>query len=471
MSSLLASLQTSANALDVFEQEIGVVQDNVINASTPGYARQELDTSAVGYQPSAGLYGGVQAGQIESARSEFAETAVRNELTQDGYQTERSDTLQNIQSAFDVTGQSGLSLAMNDLFSAFSSWSESPDDVTQQQAVITAAGEFVTDAQQTASDLSQNAASVEQGIGAQISSINSLAQQVASINQSDQSNPNAASSNDAALNSDCEQLSQLVNFTTLTASDGTTTVLLDGQVPLVIGSQAYPISVSMVASGANNSPAEPHILDSSGNDITAHVTGGNLGGLLSVANGDLAALVGDSTQNGSLNNLVTGLATAVNNLLTSGQIDQSGTPGVALFNVTNDATAAATIALNPACDASQLAAIEPGPPTVSNGIANQLAALANDNSTMPGNQSFIGYYGNMASTVGASASAAQTAQASSDQLVAQARSLRTQISGVSLNDEAASLTQLQQAYDASSRVFTVVNQLMEDLYNAVSEVT
>lgn len=471
MSSLLAALQTSANALDVFEQEIGVVQDNVINASTPGYARQQLDTSAVGYQPSAGLYGGVQAGQIESARSEYAENAVRSELTQDGYQTERSSSLQNIQSAFDVTGQSGLSKAINDLFSAFSSWSESPQDVTQQQNVITAAGAFVTNAQQTASDLSQNAASVQQGIAAQVSSINSLAQQVASINQSDQANPNAASSNDATLSSDLEQLSQQVNYTTLTASDGTTTVLLDGQVPLVVGSQAYPLSVSMVASGANNSPAEPHILDSGGNDITAHVTGGNLGGLLSVANGDLAALQGDSTQNGSLNNLVTGIATAVNNLLTSGQIDQSGTPGVALFNVTSDATAAATIQVNPACGGPQLAAIEPGPPVVSNGIANQLAALANNTTTMPDNQSFIDYYGNMAATVGASASSAQTAQTNSDQLVAQARSLRTQISGVSLDDEAASLTQLQQAYDASSRVFTVVSQLMEDLYNAVSQVT
>jgi flagellar hook-associated protein 1 len=471
MSSLLTALENSANALDVYQQEIGVTQDNVLNASTPGYARQQMDTTALGFQPLAGTYGGVEAGPIESARSAFAESAVQNELTQDGYQTERANTLQNIQSVFDVTGQSGLSKAINDLFSAFSSWSESPDDVTQQQDVINAANEFVTNAQQTASALSQNAAGVQQEIGAQVSSINQLAAQVASINQSDRSDPSAAAGNSAQLYSTLEQLSQVVNFTTVTASDGTATVLLDGQVPLVVGSQSYPISMSMVAGGANNSPPAVHILDSSGNDITAQATGGNLGGLVSVANGDLATLMGDSTQNGSLNNLVTGLATAVNNLLTSGQIDQAGTPGVPLFNVTNDATAAATIQVNPACTGSQLAAIQPGPPPVSNGIANQLAALANDTGTMPGNQSFIQYYGNMASEVGSAANTAQTAQTTSDQLVSQAKSLRTQISGVSLNDEAASLTQLQQAYEAASQVFTVVNQMMEDLMTAVAAVT
>jgi flagellar hook-associated protein 1 FlgK len=467
VSSLLAALQNSANALDTFEKQIGVTQDNVINASTPGYVKQQLDVSAVGFQPSAGLYGGVQSGQIENARSEFAETAVQNEQMQGGYLTERANTLQNIQSAFDITGESGLSKGINDLFSAFSSWSEAPTDITQQQSVINAAQEFVTSANQTAAELNLNAASVHQEIGVQITSINQLAQQIARINQSNQSNPAAAASNDSTLYSDLEQLSQSVNFTTLKASDGTTTVLLDGQIPLVIGSQSYPLSVAMVAAGTNNSPAAPQILDAGGNNITSHVTNGKLGGLLSVANGELATLLGDGTQNGSLNNLITNIATAVNNLLQKGQIDQAGTPGVALFQVTNDASAAATLQLNPACAASQLAAIDPGPPMVSNGIANQLSALANNTTTMFGTQSFVQYYGSMASAVGGAAGNAAAAKTNSDQLLAQARSLRTQISGVSLDDEAAGLVQMQQAYEATSKVFTTVSQLMEDLLQAV----
>lgn len=470
MSTLLSALQTAGNALDVFERQIGVVQDNVANASTPGYAKQQLSVTAVGIAPASGLAGGIQANGIESARSQFAEASVRDALTQQGYATERSNTLGNIESVFDITGSSGLSQAISGLFSAFSAWSESPTDTTLRQSVITAAQAFVTNANQTAADLQQYAGQVQQGLSAEVDSINNLTKEISDINRSNQSNPDAAASNDAELNSALEQLSQSVNFTTVTASDGTTTVLLDGQVPLVMGSQSYPIALSMAAAGTNNSPAEAHILDASGTDITTHVTSGNLGGLLSVSTGELASLLGDSTQNGSLNNLVTALANKVNSLLTSGQIDQNTPPtmGVALFNVSADATAAATVTLNSACDATQLAAISAGPPVVSNGTANQLAALATDTSSMSGGLTFIKYYGKMASDVGTSVNSAKTAVTRQTQLVSQAKSLRTQISGVSLDDEAAKLTELQQAYQASSRVFTVVITLMDELMNLIS---
>lgn len=470
MSSLLNVLANASNALDVFQRQIGVTQDNVVNASTPGYAKQQLTANAIPIMPSAGLYGGVQAGGIESARSQFAESSVRDAVTQQGYQSERANTLSNISSNFDVTGDSGLSAAITGLFAAFSSWSESPTDSTQQQGVINAAQQFVSSVNLAASQFGLNEAQLQQAASTQVSSINQLAAEISDINASNQANPNAAAANDAELNSALEQLSGLVNFTTVTASDGTTTVLLDGQSPLVSGSNAYPISLSMVAAGTNNSPPQAHIVDASGKDITQQVTGGQLGADVSVMNTDLASILGDSSQNGSLNDLVTKLATAVNTLLTSGEIDQSGTAGVALFTVTSDATAAATLAVNPACGAAQLAAIQPGPPAVSNGIANQLAALASDTSSMPGNLSFVAYYGSMASTVGANANAAQTAETRDSTLVSQAKSLRTQISGVSLDEEAANLVQIQQSYEASSRVFSTVSQLLDDMMQALAPV-
>lgn len=86
---------------------------------------------------------------------------------------------------------------------------------------------------------------------------------------------------------------------------------------------------------------------------------------------------------------------------------------------------------------------------------------------MPGGMSYIEYFGKTAADVGTSVNIAQTTQTRQTQLVSQAKSLRTQISGVSLNDEAAKLTELQQAYQASSRVFTVVSQLMDELMTLI----
>jgi flagellar hook-associated protein 1 FlgK len=49
--------------------------------------------------------------------------------------------------------------------------------------------------------------------------------------------------------------------------------------------------------------------------------------------------------------------------------------------------------------------------------------------------------------------------------VAQAQNVRQQISGVSLDQEATILIQFQQAYEASSKLITILDQLTEDTIN------
>jgi flagellar hook-associated protein FlgK len=69
MSGLFTALNSSASALDVFQRVLDVVQNNVTNASTPGYARQSLTLNALPFDPGAGVLGGVSAGEIQSARN------------------------------------------------------------------------------------------------------------------------------------------------------------------------------------------------------------------------------------------------------------------------------------------------------------------------------------------------------------------------------------------------------------------
>ena len=64
MSGLLSSLRSTAGALRVFERALTVTQNNVSNASTPGYAVQRLSLQAADFEPSLGLLGGVRAGEV-----------------------------------------------------------------------------------------------------------------------------------------------------------------------------------------------------------------------------------------------------------------------------------------------------------------------------------------------------------------------------------------------------------------------
>jgi flagellar hook-associated protein 1 FlgK len=476
MSGLLSSVQSAGSVLQELEKAVGVVQNNVSNASTPGYAREDVTFTGVPYQPDGGWFGGMQVSGITNARSQYAEQAVRQEFQQQGYYDQKAQCLQQVESVFDVTGDSGLGGAINNLFDAFSAWSQAPNDGTQRQNVIAAANQLAGAFNQTAADLSHTADTAVQQMGVQVDKINQLCSHLADLNRSSQSNPNNASANEPETQATLEELSQHVNFTTVQGNDGTLTVLAAGQVPLVMGDHSYALKADRAAAGPNHARPEAIVRDASGHDVTSLLTGGGLGGLLAVHNQDIAGLLGGASGTGSLNDLAMGLAQRVNDILSSGQVDNPApptapTPGRPLFVINSDSTAAATLTVDPSVTPDALGAIDPGPPMSANGIPSRIAALANptDPQDKLQNQSFVDFYGGIAASAGRLSSDAQAGQSRQTQLVSQARSMRSEISGVSLDDEAAKLIAFQRSYEATSRVVTVVNDLMTTLMGLIPQ--
>src|SRR4051812_18797429 len=89
MSNLLSSLINSANALQVYGGALNVIQNNIANANTPGYVRQDQALISLPFNPSAGLTGGVLPGPLVSARSEFLDQAVRLQQEHSGAAQQR----------------------------------------------------------------------------------------------------------------------------------------------------------------------------------------------------------------------------------------------------------------------------------------------------------------------------------------------------------------------------------------------
>src|SRR5215468_7090209 len=116
MSDLFATLNSAAGALIAFQQSIDVTQNNVTNANTPGYAKQVPVLDSLPFDLRAGLPGGVQAGAPQDTRSEFAEASVRQQTSLLGTYQQVQTSLEPVQLAFDATGKSGISLALNDLY-------------------------------------------------------------------------------------------------------------------------------------------------------------------------------------------------------------------------------------------------------------------------------------------------------------------------------------------------------------------
>jgi flagellar hook-associated protein 1 FlgK len=476
MSGLFSSISTSANALDVFQSALDTIQNNVTNSSTPGYATQSLILQAMPFQPTAGLPGGVSAGQVQSARDEYSEQSVRQQFSALGTLEQSSQSLSNIELNFNVTNDSGIPGTLNTLLQNFSAWSVTPSDSTARQSVIDSAQQLTQAFQQAAAGLAQNSSDTGLQIQQTVTQINSLSAQLQAFNVQRINGGANDAGLDAQIHSTLEQLSEYGAVTATTQPDGTVTVLLGGQTPLVIGTQQYAISASFsvpakppatIAGGAP--PAR--ILDSGGADITSTISQGKLAGQLDVYNNILPSLIGNAYQQGGLNQMAQSVADRVNQLLQSGNISDGPppVPGVALFSydAAHPAAIAQTLTVNSAITPDQLAAIDPGPPYVSNGIALQLAGLATPTSAADeiNGSSYAQFYGNLAASVGSHAASAQNQMNVQQQVLAQARNLRSEASGVSLNDQAAQMLQFQKAYEAASKMVTVLDQLTQDTIN------
>jgi flagellar hook-associated protein 1 FlgK len=250
-------------------------------------------------------------------------------------------------------------------------------------------------------------------------------------------------------------------------------VLLDGQTPLVIDSKAYNLSVqTRPAQGGlpyAGGDAGIMLVDQTGADVTSQATGGKLGALLLTRNQTVPYYIGSQTQQGELNNLAKSFASRVNTILTNAQTAANRTV-IRLFtyDLTNDTKVASSLSITDITPDQIVTADGTG----SNGVAIELANITNPTNAadlMADGQNFAAFYGQIAGKAGADAAQATTDLEVQRDLTAQAQNQRAQVSGVSLNDQAAQLMSLQQAYQATARIVSILASLGQTTVNLIPQ--
>jgi flagellar hook-associated protein 1 len=456
MGNIAATLATAANALQVYEGALDVTQNNVANANTPGYANQVPTLLAQPFNVLTGASGGVTLGTTQSTRDQFAEQSVRTQQTAYSYDQQQVSDLSSAQNYFSLSTTSGIGPSISALFQSFSQLSVTPNDAVARQTVINDAATVAQSFNDAANGLLNQTTGLQQATSGTIDAINQLGGTIAQINADNPVDLNAGvdAGVDAQLNSALDQLSQYANFSVLKQSNGEVSVYLGGQTPLVMGDQSYAIQ-------GDFSTPQTAILSSSGADISSQITSGQLGAELNDNNNLLPSYVNN------LNTLAQTLADQVNNALNNG-IDESGAaPTTNLFSYNATSGAALTLSVNPLTP-DQIAAASPGA-TGGNGNALALAALAN--APVAGGYTFAQAYGNIGGQVGSDLSSAQNNSTTDQSLLSQAETLRQQISGVSLNEQAEGLMEYERSFDAISKMLSVLNDLSLDVVNILPPIS
>jgi flagellar hook-associated protein 1 FlgK len=462
MATINAAFSLISQALDADQSGLSIVANNVANANTPGYTEERpnwVENSPI--QINGVSYG---AGVTETGPTSIRDRVLEERLDQQqqlaAASSSRFTALNTVQALFTPDSGSASSSAgdigndITSFFDSFSSLEANPADNALRQEVLSSATTLAGDISNAAASLNGQRSALDQEAAGVPSQVNALTASIAQLNQQIQSiSPNAdAGTLEDQRQQDISQLSQLIGINQVTTEhNGLSITTTSGQLLVSEGSSFQ------LTTGSVNGVTDFFL---GGTDVTAQLAsgGGSLGGYLTARDQDIPSALA------SLDQLAYSISTSVNTQNNAGT-DLAGDNGnegnifAQPTQVAGSALAMSVVMTNP----NHIAAAALNAGTGDNSNATALANLANQgivNGQDPSN-----YFSNFVSTLGSTVSNVQTENTAQNASVTQLQTQNDALSGVSLDDEASSMTQLERSYQAASQVFTIINSVMASALN------
>ena len=451
MSSNLLSIAASGAA--AAEAALNITGQNIANASTQGYVRRSANNVEVASASSWSTandvsMSGVTVSGIVRNSDPFLQTEARNTASNTAGATATVSGLTDIETAVE---DSGLFTAIGTFQNALTSLAQNPTDTSARESVLQNGQTMSSAFQIAAQSLTQTQSGLQGAVTNGVSQINMLATQLVTINTQLSATSGSVSANSSITTSDraslmdqrdslLDQMGQFANIATTMQPDGSVNVNIGGVSgpPLVTGT-----TTNALASTVNSDGTETLKVG----NAAVTLGGGSLAG-------NQAALTKVAQISGNLDSMAASIATTINTQQAHG-VDLKGNTGAALFSGTTAATLVMS-ATNPAAIATAAAGSAAGSSDTTN-----LTALTNGVSTLDP----AGTMNTILTDISGSVQSATTTKATLQTLSSAAAASLSSQAGVDLNNEAVSLVQFQQAFQASGKVMQTANTLFTTIFN------
>jgi flagellar hook-associated protein 1 len=478
-------LEIGKSGLNIYQMATEVTSQNIANINTAGYSRQQVvletapPTTANGFP----LGTGVRIASISRSYDALIQQQLVNAQTTQGYDTTKSNVLQQIEPSFNEVANDGLGAAVSKYFGAWQDLSLNPSGQTERQSLLTNAQILTDNFHSVSKTLTDTITSQNNALVPLTNSINATLNNIAQLN-SQIKTTQMVSGNANELKDQRDQLiqnlSQQMGIKYTENSDGTTDVYVTDNSAspavnynLVKGSIAGSVNadttnpnktVITVTDNSGALPATSNPLDPAAATpfYTSDTSGGQLWATLKMRDVTVPGYLS------KLDSLATTIATQVNTQQQAGS-DLTGSIPPATVAFFDPATSsAATFNINPALTStSQIAAAANGAPTGDNSNALQIANLQNT-LTMSGNTTtFNSYYDSLVSTVGLDVQSSKNTVTQDAAFTQQITNLQQSNSGVSLDEELTNLMKYQRSYQASAKLITTATEMMDTVMGLI----
>ncbi|MBC7365854.1 MAG: flagellar hook-associated protein FlgK [Undibacterium sp.] len=467
MSGLYASLNSTVKALSAHSRALEIAGKNIANVDNAGYARQRVvygDRGTVLTTTGAESLG-LEALGVDQMRDALLDRQVLREVAlksgfaaeQAGYQRAQAGLGQSIdrtQTTTDSTATgTGVAGAIDGFFNAFQGFAANPTGVGERQVLLQQSSILSDRLQLTDQRLAQTQSDLNAGIATNLDDANRILASIAELNSQigrfEVDNPNSAVDLRDQRQNKLEELAAILPIEVRPQPGGQVQVIVkDGSgtdVPLV---DLATVQGTLAFDGTNITGGSPA--------ATLALSSGSIKGSRAARDGGVQIL------RDNLDLLARQLVTAVNSAY-----NPTGTTGD-FFAAAG--TAASTFAVDAGVTATNLKASDTTA-AGDNTLALAVAALANQKFATAGGDVIDGtlpnFFSQSVSNLGQSLSGANSRVDDQTNIEKLVRSQRDSVSGVSLDEELADLMKFQRAFQASSRVFSVIDELLDNVVNSL----
>ena len=362
---------------------------------------------------------------------------------------------QGIDGSSDIsaTGSSsgGLGAAIDDFFNSFQNLASRPTDAGARQTLLQKTSILTDTLHEADTRLAQVQSDIDSSVTVDVGDANTLINTIADLNAQisrfEISHPGSAVDLRDQRQARLEDLAKIIP---VQVRD-----LANGQVQLVAKDAGNADDMLHEGDNVNGSLAFTRTSSTGGTSATtiAHVTGSQQGAL-TVRYGPVQDL------RDNLDAFAAQMVSSVN-----GAYHPTATTGADFFDPTG--TTAGTITLRSGLTDATLNAGTGA--AGDNSLAVAVAALATTAFSVSGGDQFDGtfsqFYSRTVSDLGQALSTVTARASDQDSIETLVRNQRDTVSGVSMDEEMADLVKFQRAFQASSRVFSVVDDLLDTIVN------
>lgn len=469
MSGLFGTLNNATKGLNVQQSALQTTSHNISNANTVGYSRQKVTMVADNPYTLGGigqLGTGVRISSIDRIVDPYVNKQLRNEISSLGMYSKKSEVLGQLEGIFNEPSTTGLN---NNLSKVFSSWTylgSNPELATAKTMVAQNSETFTDTLHHMSNQIDSLHEGTVQDIKKDVLDFNAKVEQLDSLNKQIFNMTSQGQVPNDLLDQQDKILSELTGIAGVEASYDKF-----NRVSVSVGGQPVLTEDSIAKMTVEAKPAGQLAVDGTNIEITS----GNI-------KGSQEALTEIDNKKQELNDLAFTFATAVNTVHSNN--DDEGT---AFFTLGKDGNYAASIQVNQEIldDVSKINAGKDIDKVVGGDgtRAQAIAALQNTKLDYPvdpdtieynpdmtitnqvGGSTVSGAYNDSVTQMGIVKQQSDNMVDSQESLVSLLEARRDSVSGVSINEEVTNTITYQSAFEANSRIISVVSEMLDTLIN------